>query len=199
MPNPAGDLDNTAALAGPPWSQPRTVYFYGGWLSNFAPTPGLALPYGYCGHHEPGLVDVRSVEHWFQACKATSRREFEEILASPTAAGAKRAGRSVSLRADWEEVKYEVMLRALAGKFAAEPYRSGLLLTSGRPLAEDSPTDFVWGARDPQGGYRGQNLLGQALMAVRAALIADTMRDLGELASVRRRAPAAAAVVAVAR
>ena len=167
MPNPVTDRHDIPGLAGPPWTRPRTVYFYGGWLSNFSPTPGRELPYGSCGHREPGRVEARRVAHWVQA---------------------------VALRADWEQVKYEVMLRALAGKFAAEPYRSGLLLTDGRPLAEDSPTDFVWGARDPQGGYGGQNLLGQALMAVRAALIADTMRELGELGSASGCAAAAGAV-----
>ena len=31
----------------------------------------------------------------------------------------------------------------------------------------------MWGCRDPQGGHGGQNLLGLALMQVRAELIAD--------------------------
>ena len=59
MPNP-----DTAAVmpgrTGPPWTAEGTVYFYGGWLSNFAPTPVLRLPYGYAGHTErdkgPGPV-----------------------------------------------------------------------------------------------------------------------------------------------
>ena len=126
------------------------MYFYGGWLSNFAPTPGLRLPFGYHGHHENDRVPVRTVEHWFQACKATSRQQFDLILACGTAAAAKRAGRETELRPDWEQVKFEVMLCALRGKFALEPYRSGLLLTHPRPLAEDSPSDYVWGARDPR-------------------------------------------------
>jgi predicted NAD-dependent protein-ADP-ribosyltransferase YbiA (DUF1768 family) len=54
-----------------------------------------------------------------------------------------------------------------------EPYRSALRLTHPRPLAEDSQSDFVWGARDPGGGYGGQNLLGLALICVRDELIAD--------------------------
>jgi hypothetical protein len=28
----------------PPWSASETIYFYGGWLSSFAATPGLELP-----------------------------------------------------------------------------------------------------------------------------------------------------------
>ena len=93
-------------------------------------------------------MPVRTVEHFFQACKATSRRQFDLILACGTAAAAKHAGRETGLRPDWEQVKFEVMLCALRGKFALEPYRSGLLLTHPRPLAEDSPSDFVWGARE---------------------------------------------------
>jgi len=71
---------------------------------------------------------------------------------------------------------------ALRRKFALEPYHSGLLLTHRRPLAEDSPTDFVWGCRDPDGGHGGQNLLGLALMRVREELVADVRTRLTALA-----------------
>ena len=171
----------TATLDGPPWTAPDTVYFHGGPLSNFAPTRGLRLPFGSHGHHENDRVPVRTVEHWFQACKATSRQQFDLILACGTAAAAKRAGRETELRPDWERVKLEVMLCALRGKFALEPYRSALLLTHRRPLAEDSPSDFVWGCRDQHGGYGGQNLLGLALMRVRAELIADVRTRLAAI------------------
>lgn len=184
MPNPA-TATTPPGRAGPPWTSEGTVSFYGGWLSNFAPTPGLRLPFGYHGHHEHDRVPVRTVEHWFQACKATSRKQFDLILASGSAAAAKHAGRQTELRCDWEQVKLEVMLCvlcALRGKFALEPYRSALLLTHPRALAEDSPSDFVWGARDPQGGHGGQNLLGLALMGVRAELIADLRTRLTALA-----------------
>ena len=36
---------------------------------------------------------MSTVEHWFQACKATSRRAFDNILACGSAAAAKHAGR----------------------------------------------------------------------------------------------------------
>ena len=123
MPN----TDTAAAMpgrTGPPWTADGTAYFFGGWLSNFAATPGLRLPFSYHGHHEHDRVPVRSVEHWFQACKATSREQFDLILTCNTAAAAKRAGRETELRPDWEEIKLEVMLRALHGKFELEPYRA---------------------------------------------------------------------------
>jgi ribA/ribD-fused uncharacterized protein len=184
MPNPdtAGVIPGRT---GPPWAAEGTVYFYGGPLSNFAPTPGLRLPFGYQGHHENDRVPVSTVEHWFQACKATSRQQFDMILACGTAAAAKRAGRETELRPDWEQIRFDVMLCALRGKFALEPYRSALLLTHPRPLSEDSPSDFVWGARDPDRGHNGQNLLGLALMRVRDELIADVRTRLTALAPAR--------------
>ena len=57
------------------------------------------------------------------------------------------------------------MLCALRGKFTLEPYHSALLLTHPHPLAEDSPSDYLWGARDPDGGHGGKNQLGLALDA----------------------------------
>jgi ribA/ribD-fused uncharacterized protein len=171
----------TPGWTSPPWTAADTFRFYRGPLSNFSPTPGLRLPFGYYGHHERDRVPVRSVEHWFQACKATSRRAFDNVLACGTASAAKRAGRELDLRPDWEQAKFEVMLCALRGKFALEPYRSRLLLTGERPLCEDSPTDFVWGCRDSQRGYGGQNLLGLALMQVRAQLVANMQVQLAAL------------------
>jgi predicted NAD-dependent protein-ADP-ribosyltransferase YbiA (DUF1768 family) len=123
--NPAA----TPGHSGPPWDTNDTVYFYGGALSNFAATPGLRLPFGYHGHHENDRIPVRTLEHWFQACKTTSRQQFDMILACASAQAAKHAGRQTALRRDWEHVKYRVMLCGLRGKFALEPYRSALLLT----------------------------------------------------------------------
>ena len=83
MPNPA-TATAAAGRTGPPWTADGTVYFRGGPLSNFAPAPGLLLPFGYHGHHERDRVPVRTVEHWFQACKATSRQQFDLMLACGT-------------------------------------------------------------------------------------------------------------------
>ena len=96
-----------AGQTGPPWNASDTLFFYGDWLSNFAATPRLRLPFGYLGHHESDRVPVRTVEHWFQACKATSRQRFDQILASGSPAIAKHAGGKTELRPDWEQVKFE--------------------------------------------------------------------------------------------
>ena len=168
-------------LDGPPWTANDTVYFYGGAAVELRADPRAAAAVRLPRPPRERPRAGKTVEHWFQACKATSRQQFDLILACGTAATAKHAGRETELRPDWEQVKFEVMLCALRGKFALEPYRSALLLTHPRPLAEDSPNDFVWGCRDPQGGHGGQNLLGLALMQVRAELIADVRTRLAAI------------------
>lgn len=83
---------------------------------------------------------------------------------------AKRLGRTCSLRRDWDAVKYDVMVRVLTAKFEQNPRLKDLLLCTGdRPIHEDCP-DPWWGGGP---NYpRGQDLLGKALMQVRAALVA---------------------------
>ena len=115
-------------------------------------------------------------------CRLPDRRAEVIAVDHRPANEAEHAGRETDLRPDWEQVKFEVMLHALRGKFTLEPHRSALLLTQPRPLAEDSPSDFVWGARGSDGGYGGQNLLGLALMRVRDELIADVRTRVSALA-----------------
>src|ERR1700742_3548153 len=94
-----------------PWDRPGTVKFYGGPFSNFASTPGLRLPEGWSGPPQhPARVEVPTVEHYFQACKACDRDDFLWILSAPKASQAKRrggaggeGGRKIELRPDWEE------------------------------------------------------------------------------------------------
>lgn len=73
------------------------------------------------------------------------------------------------LRARWREYhRYRVMLDGLRLKFALRELAALLERTGERWLAEDSPSDFEWGCRNAQGGYTGLNLLGRAIMRVRA-------------------------------
>ena len=80
---------------------------------------------------------------------------------------AKRLGRKVGLRPDWEEVKDSVMLHALRAKFDQHPDLATMLLGTGScKLVEDSPYDPYWGGRPPG----SKNRLGELLMRVRDEL-----------------------------
>ena len=104
-----------------------------------------------------------------------------EILATPDPRTHKALGRKVRGfdSARWDAACREVVYRGNLAKFSQdEELRALLLATGDRTLVEASPTDKIWGiglaADDPRAldpaSWRGQNLLGQALMRVRAAL-----------------------------
>lgn len=124
---------------------------------------------------EQGLLKIdgktwRTVEHYYQAMKSSDEVLQEGIRNQPTPRAAKQEGQKVKLRDDWEEVKYEVMKTALRAKFSNSRLKAKLLLTQGAVLIEASPTDYIWG----EGASKtGQNLLGKALMEVRAEILKD--------------------------
>jgi ribA/ribD-fused uncharacterized protein len=122
-------------------------------LSNFFPSPvefeGLTYP---------------TVEHAFQAAKTLNRAERERMrqLASP--GEAKRAGRRLTLRPDWEEIKLALMEQLVRQKFADAALRARLLKTWPRPLVEENTWgDQFWGRCRGV----GENHLGCILMRIR--------------------------------
>lgn len=128
-------------------------------LSNFYPSPivdGIEFP---------------TVEHYFQAHKTIRYNDFKKIAAAGSPGLAKRLGRSIDLRADWEEVKLPTMKNALRLKFADPTLRAKLIATGDAELIEGNLWhDNTWGdcrcARCLD--IPGQNQLGKLLMEVRS-------------------------------
>jgi hypothetical protein len=114
----------------------------------------------------------RTLEHAFQAAKTIYPDEKDRVARCATPAQAKRAGRKVSLRADWEAVKVDVMRDLLRLKFAEPGWRERLLDTGTAPIVEHTTWhDQVWGVCTcPRHKGRGRNLLGSLLEEVRAEL-----------------------------
>jgi hypothetical protein len=127
-------------------------------LSNFYPTPIL----------DEGIT-YPSVEHAFQANKTWSRLDRKKIAAAKSPTDAKRMGRMVELRPDWEQRKLGVMGELLRIKFS-DPKLKGLLLSTGRrPLIEGNWwNDRFWGVCLKSN--IGENHLGNLLMIIRAEL-----------------------------
>lgn len=141
-----------------------TIYFYStkgqyGCFSNFS-RHGFELN---------GLYWPTS-EHYFQAQKFVGTPCLETVRLAKTPKEAARLGRRRDwpLRGDWEQVKDEIMRKAVLCKFEVNAeIRAVLIATGDEDLFEDSPTDAYWGG----GAARtGQNKLGQILMEVRAHL-----------------------------
>lgn len=105
-----------------------------------------------------------TIEHYFQAMKATNQEDLLEIAKAPTPGKAKRLGRKVKIRPDWEYVKKDIMLEGLRKKFAIPELRQKLLDTGDAYLEEGNTWgDRCWGVCN---GI-GENNLGKLLMRVR--------------------------------
>ena len=126
-------------------------------LSNFHPSP----------IEVDGVVHP-TVEHAFQAAKTFDRTEKQSVGQAATPGLAKRLGRRVRLRPDWEKVKIGIMEALVRLKFTTHAdLREKLLATGDAQLIEGNTwNDRFWGMCRGE----GRNELGQILMRVRAEL-----------------------------
>ena len=112
-------------------------------------------------------------EHFFQAMKTLDIGERQKIANCLTPGQAKRMGRQVALRPDWEEVKEDIMLLGLCLKFADEQLADWLVETGDEPLEEGTTWhDNEWGnCSCPKcRNIEGKNKLGKLLMKVRGMI-----------------------------
>lgn len=127
-------------------------------LSNFWPA-----------HVEYNGRAYKSAEAAFQAQKCADPADsiaFENL----SALDAKKLGRKVDMRPDWDDVKVRVMYAIVLDKFERnEDLRIQLLGTWGMILVEGNDWgDRFWGVDIATN--QGDNMLGQILQAVRAKL-----------------------------
>lgn len=110
-----------------------------------------------------------NAEAAFQAAKVLTDEERMPFTVLPPNK-AKRMGRQVKLRADWEQVKTQVMEEVVRAKFTQNPDLAALLLATGDAELIEGNTwgDTCWGVDIRTG--RGENRLGKILMKVRAEL-----------------------------
>ncbi len=128
-------------------------------------------------------VSYATAEHYMMSEKA---RLFDgsataAIVASVHPGEAKKLGRQIRNfdQAVWEAQRFEIVVRGNLAKFSQhELLKQYLLGTGDRVLVEASPRDRIWGiglaesdpaAQNPY-DWKGLNLLGFALMAVREQL-----------------------------
>lgn len=141
-------------------NQFKGKYFF---LSNF-----------YVGEHiRYGLYPYASGEHLFNALKTTDLDEQEWVRYAPTPGEAKRRGRQVTLRPDWDdEIRYKAMRTVIGRKFMQSFSLSvNLYTTFDAELIEGNTWhDNVWGdctCGRPACAEQGQNHLGKLLMEYR--------------------------------
>lgn len=111
-----------------------------------------------------------SVEHAYVAAKTLDQAERMIICQMASPGAAKRYGRKLALRPDWETVKVQIMDDLLRRKFEHPELRQKLIDTGDdTPLIEGNTWgDTFWGVCNGV----GQNMLGTLLMTIRAELCA---------------------------
>ena len=122
-------------------------------------------------HSSPIEVDgilYATVEHAFHAAHTVNLEEKQAIAAAATPGDAKRMGRQVQVRPDWEQVKVGSMEDLVRLKFTPHAdLRAKLLATGDAELIEGNWwKDTFWGVCRGE----GRNELGKILMKVRSEM-----------------------------
>ena len=126
-----------------------------GKFSNFAPYPivldGLTWP---------------TSEHYFQAQKIDDEAYQKKILKEPSPMKAAKFAREINvIKSNWDEIRDNIMYKAVLAKFTQHPELKELLLsTNDSILIEHTQNDSYWG---DGGDGSGENMLGKILMRVR--------------------------------
>lgn len=128
-------------------------------------------PYGCFSNFAKFPVDIDgktfpTSEHFFQAMKFEGSEHEEIIRLAKTPMLAANLGRERRpLRKDWEQVKNEIMRKALQAKFDQHSILKDILLSTGTCiLIEHTTNDSYWG---DNGDGTGKNMLGIMLMEIR--------------------------------
>lgn len=123
-------------------------------LSNFHPSPMVYEGWNW-----------RTAEHAYQAMKTTNEVKRRKIQGAYSPALAKRLGREVPMRPDWEDIKIEVMREIVKAKFDQNPLLREMLLATENAIIEEGNHwgDTFWGVCRG----KGLNMLGKILMELR--------------------------------
>lgn len=130
------------------------------WFSNFLP---FDKPFIYDG------ISYATPEHFYQAMKTKDRDKRAEIASASSARLAKKLGRQVEIREDWESIKYDVMLYVQRYRYrkGTRDYL-GLMFANGEIVEWNNWCDKTWGrCVCKKCGGQGENMLGKILMRIR--------------------------------
>jgi ribA/ribD-fused uncharacterized protein len=114
-----------------------------------------------------------TAEHAYQAAKTLNIEERKRIQKLSTPGEAKKAGKLVTLRKDWESIKLKIMECVVRQKFLQNPDLAASLINTGSKVLREGNNwkDNYWGVDRRTG--KGENHLGKILMMVRNELAKD--------------------------
>jgi len=140
------------------------IYFY-----------NLRDPFGCFSNFSRHGIELKgkwwpTTEHYFQAQKFAGTPHEEELRLAQTPRQVADMGRDRArpLRADWQQVKDDVMREAVRQKFRTHLDIQQILLdTAEEVIIENAPSDYYWGIG---ADGSGKNMLGIILMEIREEL-----------------------------
>lgn len=127
-----------------------------------------------------GTYRYMTGEHLYQAWKAATIEDHNRVQSATGPDDAKYIGKTMPIRYDWEEIKYDVMRVTLNAKFRLDRPEGKMLLNTRHLLLTEGTDwgDTVWGTRRTKSHrkhWTGRNWLGTLLMARRAELQVQQM------------------------
>lgn len=148
----------------------KYVLFWGSELSNW-----YDCKLTYNGMH---FFNSEQAFMWKKAVTFDDTESAIKIAHTASPSEAKKLGRKVKNfdAQKWSEVSYQIMVEVNFAKYQQNPRLKATLLSTGdKTIVEASPYDVIWGIglhwEDDrcldESQWRGQNLLGKALMEVR--------------------------------
>lgn len=171
------------------------VYFLKGPLSQWYPSPFKCNSYfhviqGWCGR----IYDFKNCEQWMMYNKAILMGDYkvaQTILNDHSPSSVKKLGRKIKPfdQPIWDLLKLDIVVEGNYWKFNGygnSHFKDFLISTGNRTLVEVNPEDSVWGiglAQDDdlildEANWKGENLLGKALMKVRDSYMDSEHRDI---------------------
>ena len=110
-------------------------------------------------------ITYQSTESYYQSQKALNEND-KLYIASLSGIDAKRESKKIEIRSDWDNIKIDVMKKALKTKFTIPYWKEKLLSTGNEPIIEwNNWNDKFWGVSIKDN--KGQNNLGKLLMEIR--------------------------------
>ena len=109
-----------------------------------------------------GNLEFGCVEAAFQSAKCKNAQD-RQMFVGLNGAEAKKLGRKVELRTDWDKVKDDVMFALVSEKFENAELKAKLKAVKGEIVENNNWNDTYWGVCNG----RGLNKLGKILMEVR--------------------------------
>ncbi len=113
----------------------------------------------------------KTLEHYYQAAKAKNTKDYMTVFNTESPGKAKRKGRNIQCRENWEQAKYWIMHSLVMFKFLSDPIlMEKLINTKDKEIIEiNRHHDNIWGdcICDRCKEKEGKNWLGEILTDVR--------------------------------